>query len=311
VVTSRVVAFMSENTERLLQIEGLTLDFDVGKPTEHRALNNLSLSIGQGEVVGLVGESGSGKTVMAHTILGLLPSNGKVQSGHINWLGRNLIGLLERELQQVRGKEIAMIFQDPQVSLNPVYRVGRQIEWVLKLHRSLNGSDAKSEVLRLFDAVQLRDPERCYRSFPHQLSGGMCQRVMIAMALACRPKLLIADEPTSALDVTTQAEILDLLREVRRKFAMSLLFISHDVRAVSALCDRVAVMLRGNIIESGPAARVFESPQHSYTQGLVNAAIYGKNSQHAPSQADEPSLDDPATPMPNIGLKLKEIPCQP
>lgn len=302
------VAFMPEDADSLLQIEGLTLDFDVGKPTEHRALNDLTLSIGKGEVLGLVGESGSGKTVMAHTILGLLPSNGRIQTGRINWLGRNLITLSERELQQVRGKEIAMIFQDPQVSLNPVYRVGRQIEWVLKLHRGLTGSDAKSEVLRLFDAVQLRDPERCCRSFPHQLSGGMCQRVMIAMALACRPKLLIADEPTSALDVTTQAEILNLLRDVRRKFAMSLLFISHDVRAVSALCDRVAVMLRGNIIESGPAARIFQSPQHPYTQGLVNAALCGTNSQHTTSQANEPSLEQ-ATPMPNIGLK--EILCQP
>ena len=293
---------MTAPISTLLEVEGLTVDFDANKPTEHRALDGVALSIHAGEVLGLVGESGSGKTVLAHSILGLLPGNGRVASGRIDWCGRDLIGLSEGERRQIRGKEIAMIFQDPQASLNPVYRVGRQIEWVLKLHRNITGPDAKTEVLRLFVAVQLRDPERCYRSYPHELSGGMCQRVMIAMALACRPKLLIADEPTSALDVTTQAEILDLLREVRQQFSMSLLFISHDVRAVSGLCDRVVVMLRGNIIESGPTAQVFESPQQPYTQRLIAAATCSKMS----NRANEPALNQVTS-----NNVLEETSCQP
>lgn len=299
---------MSETVHNLLRVDGLTVDFDAGKPSQHRALERVSLSIPEGDTVGLVGESGSGKTVLAHSILGLLPNNGTVTSGRAEWLGRNLIGLSEGELRQIRGKEIAMIFQDPQASLNPVYRVGHQIEWVLKLHRNLTGSGAKSEVLSLFEAVQLRDPERCYRCYPHELSGGMCQRAMIAMAIACRPKLLIADEPTSALDVTTQAEILALLREVRRQFAMSLLFISHDVGAVSSMCDQVVVMLRGNIIESGRAASVFQSPQHVYTQGLVNAAMCGRNLLHSALQTGETTLDQAAQIQNN---SLEKMPCQP
>jgi len=293
---------MTTPISTLLEVEGLTVDFDANKPTEHRALDGVALSIQAGEVLGLVGESGSGKTVLAHSILGLLPGNGRVASGRINWCGRDLLALSEGERRQFRGKEIAMIFQDPQASLNPVYRVGRQIEWVLKLHRNITGPEAKAEVLRLFVAVQLRDPERCYRSYPHELSGGMCQRVMIAMALACRPKLLIADEPTSALDVTTQAEILDLLREVRQQFSMSLLFISHDVRAVSGLCDRVVVMLRGNIIESGPTAQVFKSPQQPYTQRLIAAATGSKIS----SRVNEPALKQVTS-----NNVLEETPCQP
>lgn len=299
---------MTGNAESLLRIEGLTLDFDVGKPTEHRALEQVNLTILEGGTVGLVGESGSGKTVLAHSILGLLPRNGKATSGRIEWLGRNLIDLSEGELRRIRGKEIAMIFQDAQASLNPVFRVGRQMEWVLKLHRGLSSSEAKLEVLRLFEAVQLRDPERCYRCFPHQLSGGMCQRVMIAMALACRPKLLIADEPTSALDVTTQAEILDLLRDVRRQFSMSLAFISHDIRAVSALCDHVIVMLRGSVVESGPTARVLRSPQHPYTQNLVNAATSGRTPAKTESRTDEPPRDNS---MQILNSNWEELPCQP
>lgn len=299
---------MTEKSKTLLRVEGLTVDFDAGKATEHRALDRVSLTFPEGETVGLVGESGSGKTVLAHSILGLLPGNGNVTSGRIEWLGRNLIELSEGELRHIRGREIAMIFQDAQASLNPVYRVGTQIEWVLKLHRGLSGSDAKSEVLRLLEAVQLHDPERCHRSFPHELSGGMCQRVMIAMALACRPKLLIADEPTSALDVTTQAEILDLLRTVRQQFSMSLAFISHDVRAVSTLCDHVVVMFRGTVLESGPTARVFQSPQHPYTEGLVTAATSGKTRKTIPSQTDQPSRNDF---MQNGNVNLEELPCQP
>jgi microcin C transport system ATP-binding protein len=263
---------MPEIVNSLLRVEGLSVDFDAGKPTVHRALDGVSVSVAAGEVLGLVGESGAGKTVLSHSILGLLPSNGRITAGRILWRGNEMQSLPEKKLRAIRGKEIAMIFQDPQASLNPVYRVGRQIEWVLKLHRGIHGEAARSEVFRLFEAVHLRVPERCYRSYPHELSGGMCQRVMIAMALACRPALLIADEPTSALDVTTQSEILELLREVRQQFSMSLLFISHDIRAVSALCSKVAVMKSGSIVEIGTATSIFDRPAQSYTKLLINSA---------------------------------------
>jgi ABC-type glutathione transport system ATPase component len=236
---------MTATNHKLLQVEGLTVDFDAGKPTAHRALDGVSLSIAEGEVLGLVGESGSGKTVLSHSILGLLPSNGRVSSGRILWKGRELQKLSEKELRPIRGKEIAMIFQDPQASLNPVYPVGKQIEWVLKLHRDITGPEAENETLRLFESVKLRDPKRVARSYPHELSGGMCQRVMIAMALACQPLLLIADEPTSALDVKTQIGIIDLLNDIRNETPIAILFVSHDLRTIRNLCSEVVVMNQG------------------------------------------------------------------
>ena len=229
----------------LLRVDDLRVDFDAGRPTAHRALDGVSLSIAEGEVLGLVGESGSGKTVLSHSILGLLPSNGRVSSGRILWKGRELQNLSEKELRPIRGKKIAMIFQDPQASLNPVYPVGKQIEWVLKLHRDITGPEAENETLRLFESVKLRDPKRVARSYPHELSGGMCQRVMIAMALACQPLLLIADEPTSALDVKTQVGIIDLLNEIRNETPLAIVFVSHDLRTIRNLCGEVVVMNQG------------------------------------------------------------------
>jgi ABC-type dipeptide/oligopeptide/nickel transport system ATPase component len=264
---------MTSTATSLLKVEGLTVDFDAGKPTAHRALDQVTLSIAKGEALGLVGESGSGKTVLSHTILGLLPTNGRISSGRVVWEGRELQSLTEKELRPIRGKEIAMIFQDPQASLNPVYRVGHQIEWVLKIHRGMTGAAAKVEVLRLFESVKLRDPERCYASFAHQLSGGMCQRVMIAMALACRPKLLIADEPTSALDVTIQAELAELLIQIRKEFSLSMLFITHDLGLASHLCDRMAVMNASRVVETGSTKQIFQSPADSYTKKLINSLM--------------------------------------
>ncbi|HPA16162.1 MAG TPA: ABC transporter ATP-binding protein [Verrucomicrobiae bacterium] len=298
---------MTEDNHSLLRVEGLTVDFDAGKPTSHRALDGVSLSIGEGEVLGLVGESGSGKTVLSHSILGLLPQNGRIVSGRISWQGRQVQGLSEESLRPIRGKELAMIFQDPQASLNPVYRVGHQVEWVLKLHRNLVGDAARAEVLRLLDAVHLREPDRCYRCYPHQLSGGMCQRVMIAMALACRPKLLIADEPTSALDVTTQCEILTLLAEVRHEFGMTLLFISHDIRAVSALCDRVAVMLAGQIVETGVPNTILHEPTHPYTRRLVYSSDVRIDCPGSSSNRHN-NMGENLKPG---SAKLREAPCQP
>lgn len=263
---------MQPKSDHLLSVEGLSVIFDPDKPTTHRALDGVSLNIREGEILGLVGESGSGKTVLSHAILGLLPRNGRVTSGRVLWKGRELQNLSEKELRPIRGKEIAMIFQDPQASLNPVYPVGRQIEWVLKLHRNLAGSEAEKETLRLFESVKLRDPKRVARSYPHELSGGMCQRVMIAMALAGRPKLLIADEPTSALDVTTQAEIAPLLQDVCRQFDMSMLFISHDLGLVGHLCQRVFVLKLGTLVESGTTQQVLKYPDDKYTMELISAA---------------------------------------
>ncbi len=236
---------MAESVIGLLRVEGLTVDFDAGKSSAHRALDSVSLSIGQGEIVGLLGESGSGKTVLSHSILGLLPRNGRISSGRVVWKGRELQSLPEKELRTIRGKEIAMIFQDPQASLNPVYPVGRQIEWVLALHRGMTGTDAEKDTLRLLDSVKLRDPKRVTRSYPNELSGGMCQRVMIAMALACQPKLLIADEPTSALDVKTQSGIIDLLKQIQNENPIAMIFVSHDLRTIRSLCTEVVVMSAG------------------------------------------------------------------
>lgn len=255
----------------VLALEGVTVDFDRGKPSAHRALEGVSLSIAEGEVMGLVGESGSGKTVLSLAVLGLLPPNGRVTAGRIIWKGRELQDLSEKQLRPVRGKEIAMIFQDPQASLNPVYPVGRQIEWVLNLHRGIGGVEANAEVVRLFEAVKLRDPERCARSYPHELSGGMCQRVMIAMALAGRPKLLIADEPTSALDVSVAAEIVALLLSLRREFGLSILIITHDLGVATCLSDRIAVLHRSNLVEQLPAKDFADGATHAASITLIRS----------------------------------------
>lgn len=261
----------------LLEVEGLVVDFDPGKPSVHRALDGVSLSIGEGEVIGLVGESGSGKTVLSHSILGLLPRNGRVTSGSIRWRGRELQALTERQMRPIRGGEIAMIFQDPQASLNPVYPIGRQIRWVLKLHRNIIGTDAKTEVLRLLESVKLRDAQRVARCFPHELSGGMCQRVMIAMALACRPKLLIADEPTSALDVKTQSEIINLLIQIRHEMSIAMLFVSHDLRTVRSLCSEVVIM------SAGTASQRYRLSEDGKTIDLdeLESLLHGSRSSHS------------------------------
>lgn len=265
---------MHNTAESLLKVEGLTVDFDAGKPMAHRALDGVSLSIAEGEVLGLVGESGSGKTVLSHTILGLLPANGRICSGRIVWRGREVQNLAESQLRPIRGKEIAMIFQDPQASLNPVYPVGSQIEWVLKLHRGLTGSDAAEEVLRLLESVKLRDLRRCARSYPHELSGGMCQRIMIAMALAGRPKLLIADEPTSALDVSVAADIVALLSSLRQEFGLSILMITHDLGVATKIADRITVMERGELVENIGAGEFLSQAEHSASRRLIEASVY-------------------------------------
>jgi len=274
----------------LLQVDGLTVDFDAGKPSAHRAVDGVSLTITKGEVLGLVGESGSGKTVLAHSILGLLPVNGKASSGRIEWVGRDLVQLSEKELRQIRGKEIAMIFQDPQASLNPVYTVGAQIEWVLKRHRGVVGADAQTEVLRLFESVKLRNPTRCANAYPHELSGGMCQRAMIAMALAGRPKLLIADEPTSALDVSVAAEIVSLLASLRESIGLSILFITHDLGVATCLADRIAVMDQSRLVEEVPSERFLSDACHAASLNLISASRFLGAALNADRGTIAPSL---------------------
>ena len=253
----------------LVALEGMTVDFPVGRRLV-RALHGIDLSVGRGEAVGIVGESGSGKSITWLAALGLLGPQARV-GGAAKLDGRNILGLSERALANVRGKRIAIIFQDPTSSLNPVHRVGWQISESLIAHRGMDRAAAKAEARRLLERVQIANAAQRLNEYPHELSGGMNQRVMIALALAGEPDLLIADEPTTALDVTIQAQILELLKEMRRDIGMALVVISHDLGVVAELADRVAVMYAGRIVEEAPVERIFERPAHPYTQGLLAA----------------------------------------
>jgi peptide/nickel transport system ATP-binding protein len=257
------------NTGPLLRIEDLRISFR----TAHGpvlAVNGVSLWLRDNEVVGIVGESGSGKTVTGLSVLGIEPPGARV-TGRIWFRDEELRGASPRRLRDIRGASIAMIFQEPMTALNPLMTVGRQVAEVLRRHRGLSGQEARSRVLELFDLVQMPSPDRYLRSYPHQLSGGMRQRVMIAMAVACDPALLIADEPTSALDPTIQAQILGLLSDLRTTLGMSVLLISHDLGVVSRMADHVIVMYAGHVLEQAPTAELLAAPAHPYTTGLLGA----------------------------------------
>jgi peptide/nickel transport system ATP-binding protein len=234
------------------------------------ALRGINLSVERGEAVGLVGESGCGKSVTWLAALGLLPASAKVR-GSVLLDGTEILGAPKARLEPVRGGRIAMIFQDPAASLNPVHRIGRQIGEALGLHRGMTGDRARAEVIRLMDQVGIPDAKNRINAYPHELSGGQNQRVMIAMALAGEPELLVADEPTTALDVTIQAQILDLVTTLRRDTGMALVLISHDLGVVSDTCSRIAVMYAGRIVEEAPSGQIFSNPNHPYTQGLLGA----------------------------------------
>lgn len=249
----------------LVSIRDLAVAFD-GAP----ALRGIDLDIGPGEAVGLVGESGCGKSVTWLAALGLLPRHTTI-TGSVRFDGQEILGAPPELLDRVRGGRIAMIFQDPVSSLNPVHRLGAQVEEALRLHRGLTGSASRAEARRLFDQVGIPDAARRLDAYPHELSGGQNQRVMIAMALAGQPDLLVADEPTTALDVTIQAQILELLGSLRRETGMALVLISHDLGVVADTCERVAVMYCGRIIEHAPVERLYANPAHPYTRGLLNA----------------------------------------
>ncbi len=258
---------MEENT---LVITGLQAGFPAPRG-EVLAADGVDLTIPRGTIAGLVGESGCGKSVTALSVMGLLPPPGRVKGGTITFEGRDLTALSEAERRELRGDRMAMIFQDPMTSLNPVYPVGRQVAEVLRLHRGLDRKAARAQVIDLFRQVGIPDPEARYDAYPRQLSGGLRQRVMIAMAMACRPALLIADEPTTALDGTIQAQILRLMAQLCRQAGTAILLITHNMGVVAQLCDQVSVMYAGQVVEAAETFALFAAPRHPYTLGLLQA----------------------------------------
>jgi peptide/nickel transport system ATP-binding protein len=255
--------------DTVLEVRDLSVDFGVDKKWVPAAIG-LNYEVRAGEVLAIVGESGSGKSASSMALLGLLPSNSRV-SGSVKLAGKELLGANESNIRAVRGKDVAVIFQEPMTAMNPVYTVGAQIVETIRLHNEVSPDQARERALRMLELVELPDPEKAFKSYPHQLSGGQRQRAMIAQSLSCDPKLLIADEPTTALDVTVQAEILDLMRNLRNKLDSAIVLITHDMGVVADLADRIAVMRRGRIVESGTAAEIFHNPQHEYTQALLAA----------------------------------------
>ncbi|MGO4113609.1 ABC transporter ATP-binding protein [Rhizobium ruizarguesonis] len=285
---------MSDMTEPLLSVRDLSVAFHQGGETS-LAVDHISFDIAKGEVVALVGESGSGKSVSANSILRLLPyPSASHPSGEILFKGKDLLKASERELREVRGNDITMIFQEPMTSLNPLHTIEKQIAEILALHQGLTGQPARERVLELLNQVGIREPEKRLKAYPHELSGGQRQRVMIAMALANRPELLIADEPTTALDVTVQAQILELLRQLKAVHGMSMLFITHDLGIVRKFADRVCVMTKGRIVETGAVEDVFSNPKHDYTRHLLASEPRG-----------EPPLADPSKPMVMEGSDIR------
>ncbi len=254
----------------LLEVRDLRVRFETERgPAD--VVNGMSFTIAAGETLALVGESGCGKTVTALAILRLLGAAGRIVGGEVRFDGRNVLDLAPRELRALRGRAIGMVFQDPVASLNPVLSCGDQIAEVVRAHAACSRLEARARALELLRRVRLPDPERQARAYPHQMSGGMCQRVGIALALAGAPRLLIADEPTTALDVTVQAQLCDLLRELQAETGMALLLVSHDLGLVAGLADRVAIAYAGHVVESAPVERLFAAPQHPYTRGLLRA----------------------------------------
>jgi peptide/nickel transport system ATP-binding protein len=266
----------------LLHIENLSISFG-NKKEKVAVVHDISFDINENEIVGIVGESGSGKSVTSLALMGLLPKKNSFVTGTVEFEGRQILTLKEKEFQKLRGNEISMIFQEPMSALNPSLTCGFQVAEILKNHTALNSSEVKKETISLFDKVKLPRPNEIFSSYPHQISGGQMQRVMIAMAIACKPKLLIADEPTTALDVTVQKEILLLLKELQKETGMSLIFISHDLSLVSEIADRVLVMYKGDLVEQGTVTQIFKFPKAAYTKALLAS-------------------------RPNLGERLEELP---
>lgn len=275
----------------LLEIKNLKISFftPVG---EVKAVNDISYQLKDGEVLGIVGESGSGKSVSSYSIMGLITNPGKIVGGSIYFNGHEIEKMSDKELQAIRGNEVGIIFQDPMSSLNPVYTIGNQIMEVLRLHKNMTKEAAKKRAIELLELVGMNEPEKRLRQYPHEFSGGMRQRAMIAMALACEPKLLIADEATTALDVTIQAQILDLMVDLKKKLGMSIIMITHDLGVVANMCEKLAVMYAGKIVEFGLIREIFRNPKHMYTIGLLNSIpkMSGENERLVPIEGSPVDL---------------------
>lgn len=281
--------------DKLLEIKDLHVSFDTYSG-EVKAVRGVNLDVEKGETLAIVGESGSGKSVTSKAIMGLIPNPpGRVKKGEVLFNGKNLTELSERKMQAIRGKEISMIFQDPMTSLNPTMTVGKQIMEGLVKHQKLSRSQAKERTVKLLDLVGIPNPDIRVKQYPHQFSGGMRQRVVIAIALACNPSLLIADEPTTALDVTIQAQILDLMRDLQSRMSTSIILITHDLGVVANLAHRVAVMYGGKIVETGTVDEVFYKPKHPYTWGLLSSMpkLHAKSDELLAIPGSPPDLSDP------------------
>ena len=257
-------------SEKILDIKEERLSFFT-PAGEVKALNGVSFAMNQGDVLGIVGESGSGKSVTAYSVMGLTAYPGKLVGGTVWFNGHEIEKMKEKDFRKIRGNEVSIIFQDPMTSLNPVYTIGNQIVEVIRLHTEKSKQEAWARAEELLELVGINEPEKRLKQYPHELSGGMRQRVMIAIALACEPKLLIADEPTTALDVTIQAQILELMNDLRHKLGMSIIMITHDLGVVAQMCEKIAVMYAGHIVEYGTTDEIFYNPQHEYTKGLINS----------------------------------------
>ena len=257
-------------SEPLLRVEDLHTSFftDAG---EVQAVNGVSFNLERGEVLGIVGESGSGKSVTAYSIMQILAATGKVVSGHIYYQGKDLLTYSKSQMQSFRGKCCSIIFQDPMTSLNPVFTIGNQLTEAIKLHTDKKGAAAKARAVEMLQLVGINEPEKRIKQYPYELSGGMRQRVMIAMALACEPDILIADEPTTALDVTIQAQILELIQSLQKKLGMAVILVTHDLGVIADMCDDIIVMYGGRVCERGTADEIFYNPKHEYTKGLLRS----------------------------------------
>lgn len=254
----------------ILQVKNLSTSFNVDSG-EVRAVNGISFNLEKGKVLGIVGESGSGKSVTAYSIMRILVEPGRITGGEILFNGENIVNYSARQMREFRGKRISIIFQDPMTSLNPVYTIGNQLREAILLHTNRNHEQANARALEMLQLVGVNEPEKRLKQYPHELSGGMRQRVMIAMALACEPDILIADEPTTALDVTIQAQILELMQELQKKLGMAIIMITHDLGVIADMCDEIIVMYAGRICERGTADEIFYNPRHEYTKGLLRS----------------------------------------
>ena len=271
---------MSEENKYILQVKDLHTSFatDAG---EVRAVNGVSFNLEPGKTLGIVGESGSGKSVTSYSIMQILAETGKITGGEVLYRGEDISKWNEKQMQKFRGEKCSIIFQDPMTSLNPVYTIGNQICEMILLHTNKSKQEARERAKELLTLVGINEPEKRLKQYPHELSGGMRQRVMIAIALACEPKLLIADEPTTALDVTIQAQILELMMELKEKLGMAIIMITHDLGVVASMCDRIAVMYAGKVVEYGTTEDIFYNPSHEYTKGLLRSIPKLNEKEHS------------------------------